>query len=175
MRKYILSRSILTLILISIIIFPVFPVHADGNKNKRPAEPQDINAISGNDQVLLSWSPPEEEENGRSPITSYVIHYGTSRDEDELTNQIITGSTSTSYTVTGLTAGTKYYFEVSAENGAGIGDTSDKVSATPYTVSSAPSSPTATPGNQQITLSWAPPSSNGGSAITSYTINYGPR
>ena len=48
------------------------------------------------------------------------------------------------------------------------------LSVTPATVPGAASNVSATAGNGQATVSWSAPSSNGGSAITSYTITASP-
>ena len=72
-----------------------------------------------------------------------------------------------SYTVTGLTNGRTYYFQVLARNAAGDGAPSDEVDATP--VASQPGAPTnltPTAGDEQVTLSWTAPSDNGGEPIT---------
>ncbi|MGC8913692.1 MAG: fibronectin type III domain-containing protein, partial [Thermoplasmata archaeon] len=74
------------------------------------------------------------------------------------------------YTVTGLTNGQTYYFIVSAINAAGEGAKSNEVSATPYTVPSAPLSLEATAGNGNVTLKWREPETNGGSQIIFYRI-----
>lgn len=44
--------------------------------------------------------------------------------------------------------------------------------AAPLTVPGAPTGLTATPGNTQVALSWTAPASNGGSALTDYTVQY---
>jgi Fibronectin type III domain len=73
-----------------------------------------------NGTATLSWTAPAYDANG-SPITGlagYNIYYGT--DPSNLTKSIdVTGASTTTYTVTGLTAGT-YYFAVSAYNSAGV-------------------------------------------------------
>ena len=152
----------------------------DGNYNAAPQMQQTINVVSlpgaptgltatpGNSQVSLSWNAAAG--NG-SAVTSYNIYEGTSSGgETPLQN---TGSSGTTFTVTGLTNGTKYYFEVTAVNGVGEGPVSNEASATPATLPGAPTGLTATPGNTQVALSWTSPASNGGSAITSYNVYEG--
>ena len=97
--------------------------------------------------------------------------------------------TATSYTVTGLTNGTTYYFRVIAVNAAGKGPLSAEAratllrivptspppststsgtptSSTPTSGTTAPIGLTATPGNTQVHLSWTAPGLDGGSAIS---------
>lgn len=62
--------------------------------------------------VSLSWTAPAD--NGGSPITAYLVKRGTSSGSYPTT--INTASAATSYTVTGLTTGTTYYFVVAAQS-----------------------------------------------------------
>jgi Fibronectin type III domain len=63
----------------------------------------------------LSWVAPTENTNGTAvtPLTGYTIFYGTS--ETDLTQSVtVSGASTLTYTVTGLTAGT-WYFAVAAD------------------------------------------------------------
>ena len=75
--------------------------------------------------------------------------------------------------VTGLTNGTAYTLTVTATNALG---TSPAVSSsvTPYTVPGPPAGASATAGNAQATVTFTAPASNGGSAITLYTVTSSP-
>src|SRR5438093_1249993 len=81
------------------------------------------------------------------------------------------GSTATTYSDTGLAAGTTYTYRVSAINSVGTGSPSSNASAT--TLAVAPSPPTGLTAtavsSSQINLSWTAPN-NGGSAITGYKV-----
>jgi len=67
---------------------------------------------SGTASVALSWTAVD-------PSTSYTLQYGTSATVGTDTIPTpTTDITGLSYTVTGLTCGTKYYFRVAAVNGA---------------------------------------------------------
>ena len=142
-----------------------------------PGRPQHVNATAGNQQVALTWSAPSSD--GGSPITHYQY-----RVRDETDNVWLPGfatglltvpdsdadmdlSDELSLTVTGLTNGHQYKFNIRAHNdqgGSGVAD----AEATPVGAPDAPASLTATPGNTQATLAWTPPASDGGAAITKY-------
>lgn len=87
-----------------------------------PAAPAGLTAMAGNAQVALSWT-------ASSGATSYTVKRSTTSG-GTYTN-VATGVTSTSYTNTGLTNGTTYYYVVSATNSAGTSGNSAQVSATP--------------------------------------------
>jgi fibronectin type 3 domain-containing protein len=123
-----------------------------------PSAPTGLAATAGNAQVGLVWAAS----NG---ATSYHVK-----------RAIVTGGpytqigapSSPSYTDTGLTNGTKYFYVVSALNSAGESANSAEVNATPalpVTIPSAPTGLTATAGNAQVSLIWT--ASNG---ATSYHV-----
>ena len=133
-----------------------------------PSAPQNLTAVAGNRNVTLTWEPPAD--NGSMSVTNYTVYYGTT--PGNYTNNITVGNI-TSYTITGLINGQRYYFAVSAFNAVGESEKSNEVSAVPCTVPSAPQNLTAVAGNGNVTLTWQPPADNGGSPITGYRIYYG--
>ena len=99
-----------------------------------PGEPTGLMAAAnGPTQIDLSWSPPSSD--GGAAITGYRIEvsFDHSAWSDLVAN---TGSTSTTYSHTGLTAGTTRHYRVSAINSSGTGRAS--AIATGTTASSAP-------------------------------------
>ncbi len=86
-----------------------------------PAPPTGLTATAGSNQVTLSWT-------ASSGTSSYNIYRGTSPGSE---TQVSTGITSTSFTDSGLTDGTKYYYEVTAVSSVGESGKSTEVNATP--------------------------------------------
>ena len=88
-----------------------------------PAAPTGLSAAAGNSQVSLSWT-------ASTGATSYNVYRGTTAG-GEGTTAIATGITSTTYTNTGLTNGTAYFYKVAAVNANGTSAQSGEASATP--------------------------------------------
>ena len=135
-----------------------------------PGQPTGVSATAGNGSAAVSWTAPP---NNGSPIISYTV---TPWIGDQAQTQLattVTGSPpTTSATVTNLTNGTTYTFTVTASNLIGTGPASSASNAVTPAAPTAPGAPTgvtASAGNGTASVSWTAPS-NGGSAITSYTI-----
>jgi hypothetical protein len=88
-----------------------------------PAAPTGLAATAASAQVALSW-------NGSSGATSYNVYRGTTAGGESGT-AIASGLTTTTYTDTGLTNGTTYYYKVAAINSVGTSGLSNEASATP--------------------------------------------
>lgn len=130
-----------------------------------PSAPTGLSATAGILQATLSWTAPSSD-NGRT-ITRYSIQSSTNGGSTWGT-AIQTTDTTTSWTVTSLTAGTSYVFRVAAVNSAGTGTySSSSAAVTVYNVPATPGSPSLTAGRQQVTFSWVAPSANG-ATITNY-------
>jgi len=108
--------------------------------------------------------------NGGSAITGYTV---TSSPAGGVDSQA--GSTATTHLITGLTNGTAYTFTVVAANAVGTSAASaPSNSVTPAGVPGPPTGVSATPGNTQATVAFTAPVSDGGSAITGYTVTSTP-
>jgi predicted phage tail protein len=116
--------------------------------------------------VTLNWTPPAS--NGGSAITAYRVYRGTASGGE---TWIATVGVVTTFTDTGLTNGTTYWYQVSAVNAVGEGTRSTETSARPATVPTAPRNVNATKNpTHGVTLTWLAPASNGGAAVTGYRI-----
>ena len=121
--------------------------------------------MAGNSQVTVSWAVPTS---GGSPITSYTVtlYVGAVAQAPRTFS-----SSATSRVITGLINGDVYTFTVSATNAVGTGPPSaPSASVVPATVPGAPINVTALAGNTSATVSFSPPTTDGGWWITSYTV-----
>ncbi|MDE1844535.1 MAG: fibronectin type III domain-containing protein [Thaumarchaeota archaeon] len=142
-------------------------------KNIAPNPPQNLVAsIYSSTQINLSWNAPSS--NGGPPVTGYKIDY--MLDSGVFTTIVAnSGSTLTTYSHTGLQTGHTYTYRVFSINSVGIGNASNTASAIPTQITTVPGSPTLSAtslSSTSISLSWMPPSSDGGSAIKGYKIEY---
>ncbi|MDP8999531.1 MAG: fibronectin type III domain-containing protein, partial [Myxococcota bacterium] len=132
------------------------------NGSPLPPAPTNLAAMAGNAQVSLTW-------NAAAGASSYTVKRG-SITGGPYTDFTQMGITATSFTDTGLTNGTSYFYVVTARNGGGESGNSNEASATP-TLPSRPTPPTnvvATPGNGQVSVSW-----NAVGGATSYSVKRG--
>jgi hypothetical protein len=135
-----------------------------------PRQPTGVTAVAGDGSAVVTWVPPAD--SGGAGITSYMVTGspggGVSTAEGSATSAVVTG----------LTNGATYTFTVTATNDAGDSAPSSASNAVtpvaPVTAPGQPTAVTATAGNGSATVTWAPPVSNGGAAISSYTVTAAP-
>ena len=134
-----------------------------------PSRPAAPSLTPGDGRLTASWSAPAD--NG-APIIDYDVQHrpvGGSWTE-------ITGRTTTSVTITGLTNGTTYEVQVRARNSVGRGPWSASGRGTPMSSATAPSrpaTPSLTPGDGRLTVSWSAPANNG-APIIDYDVRHRP-
>ena len=141
-----------------------------------PQAPGDLLAQPADGRVLLSWSLPSSD--GGQPVTSISVYRGTTPGGEDLTSKLVRLSkTATAYTDIDVDNGTTYYYVVAATNSLGLGTLSNESSATPGGTTAAPPGPplafAATNPPGAIELTWNPPASDGGDAVTSYSVYRG--
>ncbi len=142
-----------------------------------PGAPTSLSATAGGQtSISLTWAAPTN--TGGAAITGYKIEVSPNGTSSWSNLEANTGSQTTRYTHSGLTAGTTRHYRVSAINSANLtGSASNIVSATTdaATAPGAPTSLSATAGGQtSISLTWAAPTNTGGAAITGYKIEVSP-
>jgi uncharacterized repeat protein (TIGR01451 family) len=130
----------------------------------KPAAPAAPVATAGITSASLTWTAPAA--NG-SAITGYVVTAylnGVAQSAQSF------DTTTTTRTISGLTAGGSYTFTVAAVNAYGTSNASAPSNAVvPYALPGAPTNLVATAGSAAANLSWTAPANNG-SAITGYVV-----
>jgi len=128
-----------------------------------PGAPTGVSGVAGDTSVVVSWLAPSSDSG--SPITGYTVTASGGGSQTCTTAAL-------SCTVAGLTNGSSYTFTVVATNARG-GSVGSVASAevTPATVPGSPTTVQGVAGDGHVVVSWLAPSSDGGSAVTGYTVS----
>jgi len=132
-----------------------------------PTAPTGLQATAGNMQVSLVWA-------ASAGATSYHVKRSTTNGGPYTQ---ISAPTAASFTDTGLSNGTTYYYVVSALNSAGESANSSQANATPVAPAAPPAAPTglnATAGNAQVSLAWTASTGATSYHVKRSTTNGGP-
>ena len=140
----------------------------------RPGAPSGLRVTpggpGGSTQLILSWTRPSSD--GGRTITGYRIEESANGSTGWTVLEANTGDAGTNYTDKGLDPGTTRYYRVAAINAEGRGDWSNVAGGT--TRIAVPGSPRSlravADGPTGITLSWQPPSEDGGARVTGYRV-----
>ena len=131
-----------------------------------PTAPLAVTAAPLCESTNVGWNAPTSD--GGVPVTSYTVYV---RNGEQLIATDVVDAGAVSDVVSGLTDGTSYTVTVVATNEVGSSpESSPPVSVTPVCVPTAPLSVTAAPLCESANVGWNAPASDGGSAITSYTV-----
>ena len=136
-----------------------------------PGPPGGLRAVAdGTSRIDLSWTAPSD--TGGVQLIGYRIEVSENAGGSWSVLVARTRTTGTTYSHTGLHAGSTRHYRVSAINQVGVGGPSAVARAT--TDASVPGVPTAlsaaADGTSQIALSWRAPDRDGGRRITGYRI-----
>ena len=135
-----------------------------------PDAPQSAAAAHGDSELRVSWAAPAR--NGGAAISNYRVRWKLASATNFAPGDAATvGATTLARTITGLTNGSAYDVEIAAQNSEGFGAAAT-LQETPRTVSSAPRTPSATPGDGRLTLSWIGPADNGGARINGFRLRW---
>ncbi len=132
-----------------------------------PSAPTITTIGPSNNKLIVNFTPGF---NGGSAITSYQYSTDDGDTFIELSGNTISPIeiTSSSSDGSSLVNGTEYTVRLKARNSIGLSSASSPVSGTPATTPDAPSITGITAGNQQLSVAFSAPVSDGGSAITNY-------
>lgn len=100
--------------------------YADPAGATSPGAPTALSATGGANSVALTWTAPTS--NGNSAITGYTVYRSLTSGGAQT---VVGNPTGTSFTDTGLTAGTAYFYKVAAVNAIATGPQSNEATATP--------------------------------------------
>ena len=132
-----------------------------------PGTPSLTAQPTGHDTITLGWTEPNS--NG-SPIQGYNIQWSPDG-SGNWTDLHTAGAADTSHEDTGLDPGTDRYYQVRAFNIVGNGSWSRPANATtPAALPGAPTLRAEADGESAISLSWDPPTDDGGADITGYEL-----
>lgn len=134
-----------------------------------PSAPSKPFGVAGTHQIAFEWVAPAV--GGTSPINDYIVQ--TSTNGGAWATRADGVRTATTVTIAALAPSSTVRLRVAAKSAAGQGAWSPSSDATrPLTVPGAPTAVTASPLDAALSVSWLPPASDGGSAVTSYTVRY---
>ena len=141
-----------------------------------PGDPDIDNVTPGGGTLEIDWKAPTDA--GETAITSYDLRYiredATDKSDDNWSVETGVGTPSNrSYTITGLTGGVKYEFQLRAHNDSGHGPWSIADAEEPTTVK--PAAPAITDvirGDRTLAVVWTAPADTGGGVITAYDVRY---
>ncbi|KAL8005508.1 putative ankyrin repeat and fibronectin type-III domain-containing protein [Plasmopara halstedii] len=136
-----------------------------------------ILAVYSLSQLVLLFSPPDD--NGGDAIAAYEIQWAVDSAftiKNTLVVTIVKGmSAPYRRVVSSLVKGTPYFFRIRARNSLGYGpfQQSSPTKLQPYETPSAPTQVAlGVTSATMLTVSWAPPSDDGGDTISAYTVQW---
>ncbi len=151
----------------------------------RPGRPSSFRAspsVAGS--LNLSWTRPTSD--GGSPLLGYKVEWRTGL-RGPWSSTLISSAAVTSYVVSGLSGGVKYYLRVRARNAShasfpvvtsGVPNSAAPPAAATTTTTVAvgkpgvPTNPSVEPGPLSAVVSWDTPTSDGGSPIVGYSVEW---
>ena len=130
-----------------------------------PGSPSGLTVTGSTGTASLTWSALVQ--NG-IPVSGYTVRVWTSGVAPSIAGQV--GPDSLSFVIGGLTDGVQYWFTVSAFNQAGEGPAGPSVKCTIGSAPGAPAAVAVSVGNGSISVSWTPPTANGGLSDLAYHV-----
>jgi hypothetical protein len=129
----------------------------------QPSPVRAVSAMASFGQVTVHWQPPASD--GGGVLVSYVLVVNPGG------KSVTVAADADSATLAGLRDGLRYRVSVTAVNAVGTSMAEQSGVVIPeVTVPGTATDVTAAPGTASVTVSWEPPASDGGAAITGYLI-----
>jgi fibronectin type III domain protein/uncharacterized protein DUF11 len=140
-----------------------------------PGAPLHVVAAGDDSQATVSWSPAQ----AAQPVNSYTVHNSFASNGAAVPDVIVNPAGNSPYpplftTITGLTNGVSYQFQVAANNSAGssaYSDPSNTVTPPGLVAPGVPGGQQAIAGDAQAYVSWTPPANASIVPIDSYTVS----
>ncbi|KAI8485779.1 Titin-like, partial [Branchiostoma belcheri] len=138
----------------------------------KPQPPTNFEVIDKSpDHAMIGWQEPEDD--GGSPVTSYIVERCDLRSPDNWT-RVSAAVRKTSYKVTRLAPGSTYIFRISAQTEIGVGlplVSPQVVARHPFDTPSQPGKPEVSDVTKDsMKLTWTLPDTDGGSEILGYIV-----
>jgi hypothetical protein len=134
----------------------------------KPGAPTAVGADASDGGALVRWGPPPT--NGGAAISNYTAYAYTAASGGTLAASC-SGGSGFSCNLSGLTNGRTYFVEVKATNSAGTGPASSpRVAIYPASAPGVPGVPSTVGADRSVFVSWTPPATNGGNAVTGYKV-----
>ena len=127
-----------------------------------PSVPRTVRLTAADRSLRVAWTAPLT--TGGAVISKYTATATPGGAQCEVAPPTV------ACTIVGLTNGTEYSVGVVATNPAGDSSASSPILSTPVTTPGKPTFNAPEVGDGQVTLSWRAPSTNGGSAVTGYSV-----
>ncbi len=141
-----------------------------------PGAPRGVTLTRGDASIDVSWAPPEDD--GGVAVIGYTVTWtplATESSAGTAAQETASVNTETlSYRIEELTNGVGYAVTVKANNEVGISTSSEEIRATPITTPGHLRSVEVVHRSESLEVTWEPPAEDGGSAVSSYTITWGP-
>ena len=135
-----------------------------GTPRTIPDEVTDLEVISGDKELTVSWTAPASEKNGGAGINRYIVQWKWGDHEYNPSRQETPSNTS--QVIKPLTNRTPYSIQVRADNGedpeVGQDYNWEETTGTPMTVPGAPTNLEVEEGDRQLKVSWVAPTETGG-------------
>jgi len=142
-----------------------------------PGAPTIISVARGDKSIIVRLNPVSADLTGGKPIIKYTVSVYTSDSATAVKSVEFSGSTINTNpilaTVTGLINGTAYTFKATATNESNLTSeySPSSPSIEPDLAPGPPAIISATPGDKSATITWDPPTPNGGTPIREYRVS----